>query len=120
MASKEELTTEELANNGRARRAISLWASMYDALFQDFLEMGLANDKLGTIIASARLAQLSSYCMTEFHSMAEGWCDSPTEAKAASEASEKIIQLMDRQLALIFPTRDSSVLDTVPRPESLS
>jgi hypothetical protein len=122
MESEEEGLNEEIeiaAANGQARRAIRLWSSVYDAFFQDFQQKGLDNDRLGSVIAAARLAQLSSYCMAEFHGMAEGWVESPTEARAATEASENVVKMMDRQLALIFPVRNQAVLDTTPRDEPL-
>ncbi len=114
------MTDSKAEATDRARRAMEVWASTYDAFFQDFMEKGLANDALGSAIAAARIAQLSSYCMAEFHAMAELLVDGNTAIRACNEAAMAVIAMVDKQLKAIYPDRfsgDSAAPDTAPCPD---
>lgn len=75
----------------KAKRMVEVWASTTDALLQEWLEKGEANDRLGAAIASVRLAQLSLMMMNYFKEVGENFLQGETEVKAAQQA----VRLMD-------------------------
>lgn len=71
---------------GKATDMVQVWASTADALLQDWLEKGKANDRLGTALASVRIAQLGLMLTNYFKEVGEEFLRGDTEVKAAQQA----------------------------------
>ncbi len=78
------------------RRRVEFFASTLDALLQDYLEKACANDRLGFIVACARLSQVSHSLYTEAKANCEGLIDSATEMKVATQAAQHAVDLVNR------------------------
>ena len=79
-----------------ARLRVEFWASTIDAFFQDFLDKAGDNDKLGTIVAAARLAQLGECISREYEANCGGLCESKTEVKAAQQAAVLVNEMCEK------------------------
>ncbi len=75
---------------------VEFWASTMDAFLQDFLEKANSNDRLGTIVACARLAQLGHAIAQEYKANFGNLCDSDTELKVAQQACNMVVDLVNK------------------------
>ena len=76
-----------------AEERVSFWASSVDAFFQEFIAMARNDDRLGTIVASARLAQLGQCLKEEYQETASELCESDTELRAAQQAARLVTKM---------------------------
>lgn len=91
MATEEELSAEESAKLiEKSRELVEMWASMTDAFLQEWLAKAAAADRLGSVIASIKLAQLGRMIELYFKDMGKEFIQSPTELKAARQAVEQV------------------------------
>jgi hypothetical protein len=91
MAGKEVNVRRQVAT-----KRIEFFASTMDAFLQDFLEKAVADDKLGTIVASARLAQLGQAISDEYIANIEALVSSDTELKVAQQAASLTIAMVNK------------------------
>ena len=103
----EEVTQLDFAA-GAAKKRVEFWASTMDAFLQDFLEKASADDRLGTIVASARLAQLGAALSEEYEITVNELTDSPTEAKVAQQACEHVVKLCNGNSDACIALRDGT------------
>lgn len=93
------MATEEvkkiLINEEVTVKRVEFFASTLDAFFQDFLEKSKANDRLGSIVACARLAQLAHGMYEEYAANTAAIIDSDTEVKVAQQACTLVGKMMD-------------------------
>lgn len=69
---------------------VEVWASMTDALLQEFLEKCTTGDRLGSALISVKLAQLGYMLMNYFKEVGESFIDGETELKAARQAVKQL------------------------------
>jgi hypothetical protein len=95
----EEVT--DSVHTAKARKMVELWASTVDALLQEFLEKGQAEDRLGTAIVSVRLAQVGLMMQWYFQECGETLLSGKTELAAATQAVRHMQQTVKRSLQQI-------------------
>src|SRR6187401_2765413 len=76
-----------------SRKRVEYLASLADAFLQDFLKTATEDDRLGSIVAAARLAQLGAILCEEFEANCNVLIDGPTEQKVANQAAELVVDL---------------------------
>ncbi len=97
------------------RNRVEFWASTMDAFLQDFMRSAVSNDRLGTVIACARLAQLGDALSQEYRGNVLGLVDSDTELKVAQQACRLVVDLVNRNGDECgLGVDDGPVLDTAP------
>ena len=96
MADKE--VDEKARTLKLARAVVGVFASTMDALLQEWLEKGEADDRLGMAIVSARLAQAGHMLTYHFKGIGEGLLDGDTEVKAANQAVQQTGEMLQRAL----------------------
>ena len=96
MATEEVKEEALMYDPAVVRKRVEFWASTMDALLQDFLEKATKNDRLGTIVASARLAQLGSVISQEYKANCSNLIDSDTELKVGQQACAGVIEMVNR------------------------
>ncbi len=94
------MTIKEVAKEVRlmeaaAQKRLEFWASCLDAFFQDFLEKARDGDRLGTMVASARIAQLGTALGEEYEANCNALCDSATESKVAGQAAKLVVDMVN-------------------------
>lgn len=82
-----------------ATRLIEVFASTADALLQDWLDKGKANDRLGMALTSVKVAQLGLMLTNYFKAVGEDLLDGNTEVKAAQQAVVQLDTMVRRALA---------------------
>ncbi len=97
----------------KAKHMVEVWASAADALLQEWYAKGLDNDRLGTALASVRLAQLGLMMTTYFKEVGQDFLEGETELRAANEA---VKQFADGFHKRISDTVDSAEPDSVRGP----
>jgi hypothetical protein len=101
-----------------AKKRAEFLASCIDSFLQDFLDRGAANDRLGTIIAASRLAQMGQVLVEEFQANANQLIEGTTDVVAATRAAKIVLDMVNKNgdecRRLIG---ESSVPDTVPTPD---
>jgi hypothetical protein len=96
------MATEEVTEDTKATKAatkmVEVWASTMDALLQQWLEQGKAEDRLGMALTSYKLAQLGLMVMRYFQQVGSEFIEGPTEAKAARQAVEQLDEMVRRAM----------------------
>ncbi len=107
MADKEvrELEYAEVA----AKKRVEFWASTVDAFLQEFLEKAKVDDRLGTIVAAARLAQIGSAISEEYIASLKSLVDSDTELKVAQQAAAQVVTLVNKNTEACVKLRSETV-----------
>ncbi len=90
MATEKELKAEQAS-----RKRLEFLASCADQFMQDFINKAVANDTLGTIVASARLAQLGAVLCEEYEASCNALISSPTEKRVADQATESVLRMIN-------------------------
>ena len=96
------MATEEVEKQKYAKTAssmIEVWASTIDALFQQWLEQGNNEDRLGMTLTSFRLAQVSMMMMEYFRRVGQDFVEGDTEVKACRQAVEHTDTMVRRAMA---------------------
>lgn len=83
---------------------VAFWASSLDAMLQAFVSAVNAGDKLGTIVSSARLAQLGGCLGGEYEAICNGFIDSDTEGKVASQQAEMVVRMVEKNGEDLVPS----------------
>lgn len=96
MASEEAMTKAESVLI--ATRLVEVFASTADALLQQWLEQGQANDRLGMALTSVKIAQLGLLLTNYFKAVGEDFIDGQTELKAARQAVKQLDDMVRRSL----------------------
>lgn len=120
MATNEVDEAEFAFDHKAAKTRVEFWASTVDAFLQDFIEKAASNDRLGTLVACARLAQLGAAISDEYKASCGELCDSPTELKVAQQACGLVVDMVNRNGELCEKLRegkDDTVPVTVPAPD---
>ncbi len=78
------------------KKRVEFFASSLDAFLQDFTEKSCDGDKLGSIVAAARLAQLGMAIMDEYGDISAGLIESNTEFKASAQAAERVATMTEK------------------------
>jgi hypothetical protein len=91
LASEKELKKIE-----SSKKRIEFLASCADKFMQDFLAKALADDRLGSIVACARLAQLGAVLCAEYEANCNSLIDSETEKKVADQATEAVVRMVNK------------------------
>ncbi len=86
---------KELKNAAASRKRIEFLASCADQFMQDFIKKAAEDDKLGAIIASARLAQLGAVLTAEYEVACNQLVDSATEKRVADQAAEAVVTMVN-------------------------
>ncbi len=95
MATKE-IVAEVRLMEAAADKRIRFLASSLDAFFQEFLEKAREGDRLGTMVAAARIAQLGTAIGEEYEANTNALCDSPTESRVADQAAKLVLDMVNR------------------------
>ena len=111
------MASEKVNHAETARKMIEVWASTADALFQDWLEKGNAEDRLGLGLTSAKLAQLGTMMANYFKDVCEEFCEGPTEVKAANQAIAQVDDLIRRAMASAGVGKGGNGLALCPPPD---
>lgn len=80
---------------GAAMHRTRFWASTADAFLQDFLAKAKANDRLGLIVAAARLAQLANSMEQEYTASVHEFIESSTECKVAQQQCTMVVKMVN-------------------------
>ncbi len=96
MATDKEVKDSGLFNAAIVRKRVEFFASTMDAFLQDFRAKAEANDRLGSIVACARLAQLAGGMSQEYQAFTGALIDSPTEQKVGQQACELVVDLINK------------------------
>ncbi len=111
MASKEVIDGLSFAA-APAEKRVQFWASTMDAFLQDFMDKAKANDTLGTIVASARLAQLGAAISDEYQANCRALVESETELKVAQQACSLVVKMCNDNGRVVIAMRDAVELRT--------
>ena len=90
------MATEEVV-----KKRIEFFCSSLDAFFQDFIKHATADDRLGSIVAAARICQIASCISEEYQGIVENLAESPTELKAANQALDMVVDMVNRNGELL-------------------
>ena len=115
MESKKDVNSEvDKAVDKRVRYL----ASMGSAFLTDFLAKTKANDRLGILIAAARLAQFGACVEEEYLYICNNLIDGPTETKAANQAAAKVVEMVNKNgdecASVIHGNADGGSNESVP------
>jgi hypothetical protein len=97
-----------------AKKRIEFFASSLDAFLQDFLEKAVADDRLGCILAAARLAQLGGAIQQEYLANCKGLMESDTELVMAQRAAEQVVKMVNRNGEECNVVKEPSAQEAVP------
>lgn len=100
MADKE-VTETFLVNPEATLERTKFYASSLDAFMQDFLEKAMGNDRLGTIVAAARVAQMATAVAQENLRYCVGLIQSATEQKAAQQAAVLVVDMVNANARVV-------------------
>lgn len=86
MAGEEVEASEQAKAILRGKAMVETWASIVDVALQEYLNAGLANDRIRAAIAAVKLAQIGLMLENYFKPTAEDLLESETELNAARRA----------------------------------
>lgn len=87
---------------------IRFFSSSMEAFLQDFIEKTDDDDRLGSVVAAARIAQLGSVIEDEFSNLVSALAESKTEMKAAQQACNLVVTLVNKNAALTLGEPEGS------------
>lgn len=119
MAGEEVKEMKLLYDVSIVKKRAEFWASSVDAFLQDFLDKATKNDRLGAIVACARLAQLGSAISQEYRANCGNLVNSPTELKVAQQACSLVVEMVNRNGEQCGLTK-AVVPATTPQPDRSS
>jgi len=95
----------------RSSKRTEYFASCTDGFLHDFYKAALANDKLGTIVAAARLAQLGAALSGEYQGVVADLVASPTEQRVAQQQCTMVVQMLNAnaEQCMLIVDEDSPV-----------
>lgn len=85
-----------------AGQTVEFWASSIDALLQDFLIAVASGDRMATILASARVAQLSGNMSDWFKEGTTGLCKSRDEVLEANKVCAQVADMAKARMSKIY------------------
>lgn len=94
MESKEVKDNSDIVRASKKR--IEYFASLTDKFMRDYLRAVETNDRLGTIINAARLAQVSMVMMEEHETICSGLTEGSTDLLAAKQACLVVTELCNK------------------------
>ncbi len=97
------------------RSRVEFWASTMDAFLQEYVSKCVGGDGLGTIVATARLAQLGACIGEEFQSICNALISSDTENKVANQGAVLTLKMVnDNGESIYLMKNGESAPDAVP------
>lgn len=98
MADEKDVKDARIASDpdgSIARHRIEFWCSSADAFFQEALKAMATHDRLGTIVAAARLAQLGSAIRQEYLQTVQYFVESDTEHRVAEQQAAMVCKMVN-------------------------
>jgi len=119
MANEKVITNYVGFAEKRSIKRTEFFASSMDAFLQDFNRAAGSNDALGSIVAAARIAQLSQAISDEFCGIISELVVSPTEQKVAQQQCSMVVDMLNKnaeQCMLIGADAKAGDTDKGPSP----